>query len=55
VAAGVSRVVVACEDASAFAAGQGAERLRAHGVAVDLGLLADEAQTLYSAYRPAQG
>lgn len=55
VAAGVARVVVACEDPSAFAAGQGAARLRGHGIAVELGLLADEAQALYSAYRPAQG
>lgn len=54
-AAGVARVVVACEDPSTFAAGQGAERLRQAGVAVELGLLADEARTLYSDYRPAQG
>lgn len=55
VAAGVARVVIACEDPSTFAAGQGAERLRAAGVAVELGLMSDEAQGLYSAYRPAQG
>ena len=42
-AAGVARVVVAAEDASPFASGQGAERLRAAGVAVETGLLADEA------------
>jgi len=53
VSAGVARVVVACEDASVFAAGQGAERLRAAGVAVETGLLADEAGRLYAAYRPA--
>ena len=41
--AGVSRVVVACEDASPFASGQGAERLRAAGISVEIGLLADEA------------
>ncbi len=55
VAAGVARVVIACEDPSTFAAGQGAERLRAAGVTVELGLMSDEAQGLYSAYRPAQG
>jgi len=53
--AGAARVVVACEDPSAFAAGQGAERLRAKGVVVELGLLADEAAALYAGYRPAQG
>ena len=42
-AAGVARVVVACEDPSPFASGQGAERLRAHGIAVESGLLATEA------------
>ena len=41
--AGVSRVVVACEDASPYASGQGAERLRAAGITVETGLLADEA------------
>ncbi|WP_331537199.1 bifunctional diaminohydroxyphosphoribosylaminopyrimidine deaminase/5-amino-6-(5-phosphoribosylamino)uracil reductase RibD [Phenylobacterium sp.] len=52
-AAGVARVVIACEDASRFAAGQGGERLRAVGVAVESGVLADEAGALYAAYRPA--
>jgi diaminohydroxyphosphoribosylaminopyrimidine deaminase/5-amino-6-(5-phosphoribosylamino)uracil reductase len=42
-AAGVARVVVACEDASPYASGQGAERLRAAGITVEIGLLADEA------------
>jgi diaminohydroxyphosphoribosylaminopyrimidine deaminase/5-amino-6-(5-phosphoribosylamino)uracil reductase len=42
-AAGVSRVVIACEDPSPFASGQGTERLRAAGIAVETGLLADEA------------
>lgn len=41
--AGVARVVVACEDASPYASGQGAERLRAAGITVEIGLLADEA------------
>ena len=52
-AAGVSRVVIACEDASAFASGRGAERLREAGVGLHLGLLADEAASLYADYRPA--
>jgi diaminohydroxyphosphoribosylaminopyrimidine deaminase/5-amino-6-(5-phosphoribosylamino)uracil reductase len=53
-AAGVTRVVFACADASRYAGGRGAERLRAAGVAVTAGLLADEAQGLYSGYRPAR-
>lgn len=43
VEAGVSRVVVACDDPSPFAAGRGSERLREAGVAVEVGLLAEEA------------
>jgi diaminohydroxyphosphoribosylaminopyrimidine deaminase/5-amino-6-(5-phosphoribosylamino)uracil reductase len=50
--AGVVRVVVACEDPSTYASGQGDERLRAAGVAVETGLLADEAAYLYEGYRP---
>ena len=53
VAAKVARVVIACEDLSKFAAGQGEARLRAAGVPVEAGLLADEAAALYAAYRPA--
>lgn len=52
VAARVARVLIACEDASPFAAGQGAERLRAAGIEVQLGVLADEASVLYVGYRP---
>ena len=52
VRAGVARVVVACEDASLLAAGRGLQRLRAAGVAADLGLLGDEAAPLYAGYRP---
>ncbi|MBA4012551.1 MAG: riboflavin biosynthesis protein RibD [Phenylobacterium sp.] len=52
VAAGVAEVVVACEDASPFASGQGAARLAAAGVPVRLGLLADEAAGLYETYQP---
>lgn len=43
VAAGVTRVVIACEDPSPFASGQGIERLTAAGIAVESGLLAREA------------
>lgn len=52
VAAGVTRVVIACEDASPYAAGQGAERLRAAGIETQLGVLVDEASALYADYRP---
>jgi diaminohydroxyphosphoribosylaminopyrimidine deaminase/5-amino-6-(5-phosphoribosylamino)uracil reductase len=51
IAAGVSRVVAACGDPSALAAGQGLERLAAAGVEVETGLLADEAAGLYRGYR----
>lgn len=51
-AAGVARVVIACEDASPYAAGQGVARLRASGIDVDLGLLSAEAAALYAAYEP---
>jgi diaminohydroxyphosphoribosylaminopyrimidine deaminase/5-amino-6-(5-phosphoribosylamino)uracil reductase len=53
--AGVARVVAACEDASPFASGRGQERLRAAGVAYELGLLADEAAELYAGYVPPSG
>lgn len=43
VAAGVARVVYACEDPSPLASGQGYERLVAAGVVVERGLLAAEA------------
>ncbi|WP_374574621.1 deaminase [Phenylobacterium sp.] len=52
-AAGVARVVIACEDPSTFAAGQGADRLAAAGVAVEAGFLAQEAAFLYDSYHPA--
>ena len=55
IAAGVRRVVIACDDASVFAAGEGATRLRAAGVEVSTGFLEAEAQLLYAAYRPAAG
>ena len=52
VAAGIVRVVIACEDASVLAGGRGLQRLRDAGIAAELGLLRDEAGGLYSAYRP---
>ena len=54
IAAGVRRVVVACQDPSVFADGEGARRLRAAGVVVDLGVLSDEAAILYAGYVPAK-
>lgn len=48
----VAEVVVACEDASVLAAGQGAERLRAAGIKVRLGVLEAEAASLYVDYSP---
>jgi pyrimidine deaminase RibD-like protein len=54
-AAGVARVVIACADRSAFAAGRGVARLRAAGVFTDLGVLGDEAGALYLAYDPQNG
>jgi pyrimidine deaminase RibD-like protein len=50
--AGVKRVVIACADASRFAAGRGQEVLEAAGVLVEVGLLEDEATRLYADYRP---
>ena len=52
VAAGVARVVVARSDSSPLAAGRGVERLRDAGISIALGVLAEEAATLYQAYRP---
>ena len=54
-AAGIARVLIACEDASAFAAGEGAARLREAGIEVRQGVLADEAAALYVGYRPRSG
>lgn len=46
IAAGVVRVVAAMQDPNPQVAGQGLARLRAAGIAVDCGLLADAAQEL---------
>ena len=43
VAAGVTRVVYACEDPSPLASGQGSERLIAAGIVVERGLLSQQA------------
>jgi diaminohydroxyphosphoribosylaminopyrimidine deaminase/5-amino-6-(5-phosphoribosylamino)uracil reductase len=50
VAAGVSRVVVALEDPDPKVAGQGLDRLRAAGVAVEIGVRAAEAAELLAPY-----
>jgi diaminohydroxyphosphoribosylaminopyrimidine deaminase/5-amino-6-(5-phosphoribosylamino)uracil reductase len=52
---GTSRVVIACADASTLAHDRGPEALRAAGVPVEGGLLADEAAQLYRDYRPILG
>ncbi|MET0520343.1 MAG: bifunctional diaminohydroxyphosphoribosylaminopyrimidine deaminase/5-amino-6-(5-phosphoribosylamino)uracil reductase RibD [Burkholderiaceae bacterium] len=46
IAAGIGRVVAALEDPNPLVAGQGLGRLRAAGIATELGLLADEAREL---------
>jgi diaminohydroxyphosphoribosylaminopyrimidine deaminase/5-amino-6-(5-phosphoribosylamino)uracil reductase len=50
IAAGVARVVAACADPHPFTDGEGAERLRAAGVAVDVGLLRREAEELNAGF-----
>jgi diaminohydroxyphosphoribosylaminopyrimidine deaminase/5-amino-6-(5-phosphoribosylamino)uracil reductase len=52
VEAGVVRVVVACDDPSPFASGRGLERLAEAGMALELGVLSEEAKGLYAGYIP---
>ena len=49
--AGVARVVIAAENPEPLSAGRGVERLKAHGVPVETGVLASEAEPLYRAFR----
>lgn len=51
VAAGVKRVVIAADNPERLSAGRGLERLKAGGVEVEVGYLADEAEPLYRAFR----
>ncbi|MEX0751335.1 MAG: bifunctional diaminohydroxyphosphoribosylaminopyrimidine deaminase/5-amino-6-(5-phosphoribosylamino)uracil reductase RibD, partial [Xanthobacteraceae bacterium] len=48
--AGIARVVSALEDANPKVAGQGHERLRARGIAVDVGVGADEARRAHAGH-----
>jgi diaminohydroxyphosphoribosylaminopyrimidine deaminase/5-amino-6-(5-phosphoribosylamino)uracil reductase len=48
--AGVARVVYALEDPNPEVAGQGAARLRAHGIGAECGLMADAAEALNPGY-----
>ena len=49
--AGVARVVIAADNPDPLSAGRGVERLKAHGVPVETGFLAEEAEPLYRAFR----
>lgn len=49
--AGVARVVIAADNPEPLSAGRGLDRLKAAGVPVEIGLLAEEAEPLYRAFR----
>jgi len=49
--AGVERVVIAAENPESLSAGRGVARLRAAGVSVQIGVLAEAAEPLYRAFR----
>lgn len=51
IAEGVKRVVVGCLDPNPAVAGRGVEKLRAHGVEVEVGLLGGEAEKLIEMFR----
>jgi diaminohydroxyphosphoribosylaminopyrimidine deaminase/5-amino-6-(5-phosphoribosylamino)uracil reductase len=51
VAAGVKRVVIAADNPERLSAGRGLEQLKAGGVDVEVGYLAEEAEPLYRAFR----
>ena len=48
----MSEVFIACADGAPFASGRGCALLLGGGVAINRGLLEDEASTLYADYRP---
>lgn len=50
IGAGVARVVIAARDPHPYAAGVGIERLRAAGIAVEVGLFEAEARALNAAF-----
>lgn len=50
IAAGITRVVAAMPDPNPLVSGKGFEELRAHGIHVDVGVLADEAARLNRAF-----
>ena len=50
-AAGVRRVLVACDNPDSLSAGRGMERLMAAGIVVEAGVLTEEAAPLYRGFR----
>lgn len=51
IAAGFSRVVVGCQDPAPHVSGQGIERIRKAGIAVEVGVCQDEAEDLIAPFR----